>query len=269
LRYAVGVTNIRFSTIAICLLGLSASGWGQVAAPGEAGVSMGHVHFYSKDTDAHKKFWVEIMGAQDLQVEGFSVFKMPGVLIVVSKGERAGGTEGSVVNHIAVKVKDLAATLGKLEAAHVTIVSRNPPQAMVLGPDDVRVELTEDTGLATPLAFHHIHYYTANVDEMKKWYVATFGAIPGKRGRFEAADLPGVNLTFAPATGALVGTKGRVLDHIGFEVRGLEAFTKKLEAGGTKFDVTYRQVPALGIAIAFLTDPWGTYIELTEGLNKL
>jgi catechol 2,3-dioxygenase-like lactoylglutathione lyase family enzyme len=140
---------------------------------------------------------------------------------------------------------------------------------MVLGPHDVRVELTEDTALAQPLAFHHIHFYTANVDEMKKWYVATFGAIPGKRGRFEAADLPGVNLTFAPGTGTLVGTKGRVLDHIGFEVRGLEAFTKKLEAGGTKFDVTYRPVPALGIAIAFLTDPWGTYIELTEGLDKL
>jgi hypothetical protein len=27
-------------------------------------------------------------------------------------------------------------------------------------------------------------------------------------------------------------------------------------------------VPALDIAIAFITDPWGTYIELTEGLDK-
>jgi hypothetical protein len=29
-----------------------------------------------------------------------------------------------------------------------------------------------------------------------------------------------------------------------------------------------RQVVALGISIAFITDPWGTYIELTEGLDK-
>ena len=29
-----------------------------------------------------------------------------------------------------------------------------------------------------------------------------------------------------------------------------------------------RQVPALGLSIAFLTDPWGTTIELTEGMNK-
>jgi hypothetical protein len=30
--------------------------------------------------------------------------------------------------------------------------------------------------------------------------------------------------------------------------------------------VPYRKVPNLGIAIAFLTDPQGVYIELTEGL---
>ena len=30
-------------------------------------------------------------------------------------------------------------------------------------------------------------------------------------------------------------------------------------------DRAYTKVPALGLSIAFLTDPWGTYIELTEG----
>jgi hypothetical protein len=34
-----------------------------------------------------------------------------------------------------------------------------------------------------------------------------------------------------------------------------------------KFDVPYRKIPRLGIAIAFLTDPTGGYIELTEGLG--
>jgi hypothetical protein len=28
-------------------------------------------------------------------------------------------------------------------------------------------------------------------------------------------------------------------------------------------------VPALNIAVAFIYDPWGTYIELTEGLDKV
>ena len=52
-------------------------------------------------------------------------------------------------------------------------------------------------------------------------------------------------------------------------MKNLEAFCKQLEAQGIKLAVAYRQVPALGIAIAFITDPWGTSIELTEGLDKV
>jgi Glyoxalase/Bleomycin resistance protein/Dioxygenase superfamily len=51
-------------------------------------------------------------------------------------------------------------------------------------------------------------------------------------------------------------------------VRNLEAFCRKLEAAGVKFDVPYRKMPNLGLALAFLTDPSGVYIELTEGLDK-
>ena len=39
-----------------------------------------------------------------------------------------------------------------------------------------------------------------------------------------------------------------------------------LDAGGIKFDMPYRDVPAIGLKIAFITDPVGTYIELTQGL---
>jgi hypothetical protein len=51
-------------------------------------------------------------------------------------------------------------------------------------------------------------------------------------------------------------------------VRNLEAFCKQLEARGVKLDVPYRDVPNLALKIAFLTDPNGTYIELTEGFDK-
>jgi hypothetical protein len=58
------------------------------------------------------------------------------------------------------------------------------------------------------------------------------------------------------------------VDHVGFEVKHLEEFCKKLEANGVKLDVPYRKAPSAGIAIAFLTDPFGTYVELTEGLDR-
>ena len=65
------------------------------------------------------------------------------------------------------------------------------------------------------------------------------------------------------------GTKGRYLDHIGFEVKDLDAFAKKLEADGVKFDMAPRDMTKqFGLKIAFITDPFGTYIELTEGLSK-
>ena len=51
-------------------------------------------------------------------------------------------------------------------------------------------------------------------------------------------------------------------------VKDLAAFCKQLEAKGIKFDVPYREVPAISLKIAYITDPTGVYIELTEGYDK-
>jgi catechol 2,3-dioxygenase-like lactoylglutathione lyase family enzyme len=59
-----------------------------------------------------------------------------------------------------------------------------------------------------------------------------------------------------------------MLDHIGLEVENLERFCRELEARGVTFDVSYRRSES-GIGYAFLTDPWGVTIALTEGLRGL
>jgi hypothetical protein len=106
---------------------------------------------------------------------------------------------------------------------------------------------------------------------VQAWYVKTFGSKPraAATNGIIGSDLPGIGLSVSNSPAPVVGTRGRVIDHIGFEVKGLEAFVKKLEAAGIKLDRPYTPVPALGISIAFFTDPWGTYIELTEGLDKV
>jgi catechol 2,3-dioxygenase-like lactoylglutathione lyase family enzyme len=121
--------------------------------------------------------------------------------------------------------------------------------------------------LSTPVALHHIHF-AGSAAEMRDWYVKVFGAKPGTRGVYNTANLPGVDLSFGQAAN-VIGTRGRVLDHIGFEVKNLEAFCRKLEGMGIKLDRPYTKVPALNISIAFIQDPWGTYIELTEGLKDV
>ena len=144
--------------------------------------------------------------------------------------------------------------------------------AFVLGPEDIKVELVEVKAQSAPIQLHHVHFFGEHRDEMQAWYAKVFGAAvqPANPNQAFVMDtLPGVTLSFSPSPAATVATQGRALDHIGFEVKNLEAFTKKLEADGIPLTVAYRRVDALNIAIAFIKDPWGTNIELTEGLRAI
>lgn len=248
--------------------------WAQLAAPNDAGVSMGHVHFFVQDVEAATTFWTA-MGGVHSKMGSNEIFKFPGVLILVRKGDATLGSVGSVVNHIGFHVPNTTEALARWRAAGLrTEVGQNPGQGFVYTPDNLtRIEILEDKSLTTPIAFHHVHFYIADpsgtsVKEMQSWYAKMFGAIPGKRGQFDAADIPGVNLTFSKSDTPTVATKGRMLDHIGFEITDLEAFCKKAEANGVKFDRPFTKMPDMGISLAFMTDPWGTYIELNEGLDK-
>ena len=257
-------------TTSVVFLCVFTAAYAQVLPVSDGPVRMGHLHIYSANPDLQKRFWQDGLGAQYARADVFDIYKVPGVLVVVQKGnDSRSGTDGSSVNHIAVKVSDLKSAVSKCQAAGASIVTQNAQQAMLMAPDQVKVELTGDASQATPVANHHIHFYGYDPNEMRNWYVDFFGAKPGMRGRFKAADLPGVNLTFTQVDSKMVGTRGRSLDHIGFEVHELEAFTKQLQEWGVPFAVTYRKVPSLGIAIAFVSDPWGTSIELTEGLDQV
>jgi catechol 2,3-dioxygenase-like lactoylglutathione lyase family enzyme len=238
----------------------------QLAAPGNSGVVMGHLHLAVKDLDAQRKFW-GALGGTALQNGALALIQLPGTFVMLRQAAPTGGTVGSTINHVGFLVKDIAPWIAKWQAAGLTMEPQaRPTQVYLIGPDDVRVEILEDKTIDVPLKMHHLHFYVTSPLETQAWYAKTFGAAPGKRGQFDAADLPGVNLTFAKADMPTVATKGRSLDHIGFEVKNLEAFCKKLEADGITLDRPFTRLPNSTTAIAFLTDPWGTYIELTENL---
>jgi catechol 2,3-dioxygenase-like lactoylglutathione lyase family enzyme len=238
----------------------------QLAPAGDAGVVMGHLHLAVKNPDAQKAFW-SALGGTPVQNGPLALIQLPGTFVMLRQADPGGGTVGSTVNHVGFLVKDIQPWIAKWQAAGLKMEPQaRPTQVYLIGPDDVRVEILEDKTIDVPLKMHHLHFYTASPTDTQAWYAKTFGAAPGKRGQFDAADLPGVNLTFAKADTPTVATKGRSLDHIGFEVKNLEAFCKKLEASGIKLDRPYTKLPNSATAIAFLTDPWGTYIELTENL---
>lgn len=235
------------------------------------GVTMGHLHMLVRDPEVHRKIWIETLGARVVKSGDLDVLLLPDVVLAFRKGEPTGGSDDSAVNHLGFKTRDLDKAKADLTAVGCKVVREMPAtrQAFLMFPDGVKVEFTEDKALKVPYAHHHIHFQSHQEDEMRAWYAKMFGAVPGMRGRFKAADLPGVNLSWNPADKPMLPTKGRSVDHIGFEIRGLEAFCKKLEAQGVKFDRPFTKMPRIGLDIAFFTDPWGTYVELTEGLDKL
>ena len=252
------------------LILLSLPLFAQIKSPNDSGVSMGHLHLLSANPEAHRAFWVDLMGGQPVKFGQMEAYKFPGVIVMIQKGEPSAGSEGSSVNHLGFLVNNLESYVSKAQSKGYRVAEQRPSpiQAFVFAPDNVKVELTEDKSIGSGAVHHHVHFFTPSDVETKAWYVKTFGAVPGRRGRFEAADIPGANLTFSQSEQPVSPTKGHGLDHIGFEVKGLEAFTKKLEAQGVKFNIPYRKLPS-GLAIAFFTDPWGSYVELTEGLDKI
>ena len=281
--------RILLPVLSLILLWPAGASWAQLSPPNKAGVAMGHLHYTVRDVEANKKFWVSL-GAQSIKLGTTEIMKFSDVLIFLSQGESAGGTQGSVVNHVAFRVQSLA----KLQAAgmKVQLLAQFPGVGSVISPEGERIELFDDLAenvtftlddgqndlaagrhnrrMTVPIIFHHVHLYLPEGSdaEAKAWYVKMFGGIPGTRWHYAAADLPGINMNFSGNPARQVPTTGRMLDHIGFEVKNLEAFCKKLEASGVKLDVPYTK-QSTGIATAFLTDPWGTSIELTEGLNRL
>ena len=149
----------------------------------------------------------------------------------------------------------------------------------MISPDGLTVEFTEENGVApyprlppnTLIESNHIHFGAPGSvrAEVQEWYVKTFGAVPGKLGDNLTGDIPGVKfMRWGNGKATPAPTKGRALDHIGFEVRNLEAFCQRLEASGVKLDEPYSQTRHKSFASAELTDPTGVSIELTEILNR-
>jgi catechol 2,3-dioxygenase-like lactoylglutathione lyase family enzyme len=242
----------------------------QLAAPNDSGVSIGHIHLMSADPETQKKLWVGVLGAEVTHAGSLELLKLPGVFVIAGKARAAvEGSDGSAVPHFGFLVKSYAEMRAKLSAAGVQFSSdnANTKQIMAIFPDKVLVEFTEEASLNVPLTFHHIHIATPEGERGRAWYAKTFGAVPGERGQFLADRLPGGEVDFRKSDTALAATKGRALDHIGFEVKGVEAFCKKLQAEGYTFEVPYREMPQLdGLKLAFLVDQDGVRIELTEGL---
>ena len=258
----------------------------------DAPIVVGHYELNVSDVEAHKKFWVDTLGGTAIRFGNMDAIRFPGVYLFLRPQKPTGPTRGTTIDHIGMAVRDVPKMTEKVVAnGYALTVGRepgpgqtaSPPSAgnygkfsYLVGPDGVKVELvTNDAKDAPPIMFHHAHFANKQFVEMQQWYMKTFNATlrPGQTDYFIGADLPGVGymlnfFSWLPAE-QVVGTSGRAIEHIGFEVRNLPEFIQQLKSKGIELKEPYHRVAELNdIAVAGLADPRGTQIELTEGIRK-
>jgi len=209
----------------------------QPAAFNEIGLTMGHWHIVSKDVEANKKLFLA-MGGKLYMPGGNPLIMFPGLYINLNLGTEKGegGTVGSVVNHVGFIVDNVQKRVAEWKAAGVDVLpggNNRLDQAFVVTPDGVRIEILEDKTQPMPIRNEHIHLSLteADIPKAQAWYAKTFGGKPGTRNNAPIVDLPGVQIRFATVDTKQVPTRGRILDHIGFDVKDHAAFREEARGG--------------------------------------
>ena len=262
--------------------------FGQVAAPNAAGVFAAHEHLLTTNLEASRAFWTAL-GGEPVQIGTMNGARFPGIYILLQVPRGSGGrgangapaaqpatppaapesSDGSVAESIGIKVKSMREALSRLDELGIhPDPGSTATHVAVFSPEKVKVLLTEDASLSSASAANEVLMRVPNPAEAAAWYANWFGASVLKDGDDTIAKIPGMNLRFVATNTLVAGTKGRALDHIGFDVRDLQAFIAKMQEAGVAVNSPYRTIN-LGFltGLAFVTDPWGTYIELNEGYD--
>ena|SRR6185437_5043063 len=260
---------------------------GQVMAPNSDGVFAAHEHLITTDLGSSAAFWTAL-GGEGTQIGTMNGVRFPGIYILLqtNHGRRSRGANsapaaqpavpqppessvGSVAEAIGIRVKNLHETLSKLEELGIRPEpGASSGEAAVMSPERVKVILTQDSSLNTAAATNELLMRVPDPAAAAAWYAKWFGALIVSEGNDRVAKIPGMNMHFVATSVPAAGTRGRALDHIGFDVHNLQVLVSKMQAAGVTINTPYRTMD-LGFltGIAFVTDPWGTYIELNEGYD--
>jgi len=243
----------------------------QLAPYNKAGVTWGHVHLHPKDRYKETLALMSLGGELGNNLSPNVPLVFPGILILLQEGQKppTGGSEGTAVDHIAFRVPSLEETLARVKAANWGMHAKDQPgakagQAFLLTPSEVKIELLEDKRLKQPIVFDHVHFLVLepNLKEMEIYYKTMYGVT----GDGDTLSLPGGKLMFSKSDQPTKSPTGTALDHIGFDIagshEGLEAFSKAIDAKGTKWSARYRRSE---YGNARPMDPAGVVIELTHG----
>ncbi|OGT80272.1 MAG: hypothetical protein A3J35_01840 [Gammaproteobacteria bacterium RIFCSPLOWO2_02_FULL_52_10] len=259
-------------TVQLILAVIPETALAQIPGPNAAGVATGHIHLNVTDVAKHTAIWTSL-GAKLIPAGRLQLLTFPGMIFLLTERTPTAPSGETTVNHVGFLVHDYEDIHSKLAAAGATIVLENTEAGQLIAslPDGTQVEMQQSAEIQHPIEFHHIHLAASDQEGLRDWYVKVFGAEASSRRDMPSAVVPGgrVDIMDLRTEAAPKPTRGTAIDHIGFEVADLHAFLDTIKAQGIKIDLGPIDAPALGLRVAFITDPVGTYIELTEGLDNL
>ena len=264
----------------------------ELSAPNAAGVAMGHLHYVVRDVAANKAFWVALGGRSVLFNGTTEGIVFPDVVVLLRQGEPTGGTrrlrrqsrrvsrevrrrdrERRLRSRVQRAVSGRRVRAHARRRAHRAIRRRARDE---LGLHDRRRRQRRGRGAAQPQdrrADHRAPHSSQRADRSGRGGEGVVRdalrrrarqALALRRRRSARHQHQHLRRRREPkrrrAAACSITSASRSTN--------LEAFCKELEAAGIKFDRPYGKLPS-GFGLAFLTDPWGTYIELTEGLRDL
>ncbi|MDR2881450.1 MAG: VOC family protein [Azoarcus sp.] len=254
---------------AISGLFLTTAAQSDLPLPNAEGVSFGHTHLLVPDVAKDMELW-KSLGGVEVTLGNTAMLSFPGMYIRMRQGQPSAPSGDTSINHIAFSVPNYAEAKAKLDAVGAKYVLDNEANGQILADlsDGVRFEFVIVKDQKEPILFHHIHLATEDQPALRDWYVKTFGGEVGERNGMPSALIPGGRVDMIAARGGKPKpSQGTAIDHIGFEVADMNAFAAKMEQQGVKFDRAPQRMDELKLTVAFITDPVGSYIEITEGLD--
>lgn len=287
-----------FSTLFLfCLLAAPAQGQ-MLASFNDDGLTYGHVHLNVADMDRHIQILEDHFDGRTVRkgrnANGdalLTAIVLNNTLVALSPSDPSMPSSQTAMDHFGFKVRNMETFLEKWRADGLPVTTAdwatqfaNEPNgftgdtfvgaegqinAFIDFPNGDRVELQEDQGLQQEVTGYHVHFNTPEHEDLLNWYTEVFNLEVRPRGAIATTtNVPGMNLSFGGGGPDRAATQGTAIDHIGFEIDGLEEFCRRLEAMGIEFQVPYREIPAIDLNIAYIIDPRGVRIEFTEGYDE-
>jgi len=158
--------------------------------------------------------------------------------------------------------------VAKWKAAGVPVLpgtNNRPDQAFVVTPDGVRIEILEDKTQSVPVRNEHVHLFVteAEIPKAQAWYAKTFGGKAGTRNKRGGRGHPGgPDPVRQGRHGSGADPRAHPRPHR-LRREGSRSLREEDRGGRHQARRAGSQDP-YGSSITYITDPWGTRIEIIE-----